>query len=137
MNIRPFEERDRDALIRLWKESGLVSPTNDPDRDIDLKLAQQPDLFFVGEVDGAIVATVMAGYEGHRGWINYLATGPNHRRMGFGREIMSFAEDRLAELGCPKVNLQVRGGNSQVVEFYESIGYSVEDRISLGKRIDA
>ncbi|MDG2308227.1 MAG: GNAT family acetyltransferase [Candidatus Binatia bacterium] len=135
--VRTYVPADQAGIIRLWEHCGLVSPSNDPKRDIDLKLSFQPGLLFVAESDGRIIASVMAGYEGHRGWINYLAVAPEHRREGLGRRMMGMAEDALRKLGCPKVNLQVRADNQAVVEFYERIGFAVEKRFSLGKRLDS
>ena len=135
MDIRSFKPADQDIVIELWQQCGLLAPGNDPVLDIQRKLAHGADLFWVGLVDGKIVASVMVGYEGHRGWINYLAVDPSWRRNGLGRRMMEAAEDRLSDLGCPKVNLQVRGDNKAVADFYRSLGYEVEDRISLGKRI--
>ncbi len=137
MNVRTYQPRDREAVIMLWQKCGLITPSNDPGRDIDLKVTEQPELFFVGELEATIVATVMAGYDGHRGWINFLATSPDQRKKGLGREMMHYAEAQLLSRGCPKVNLQIRAENAQVREFYESLGYVVEARLSLGKRFDA
>ena len=100
-----------------------------------MKMRFQPDLFLVGAVRGRIVSSVMAGYEGHRGWINYLAVDPDLQGEGIGRAMMGHAESALAALGCVKVNLQVRTGNSAVIGFYRSIGYAEEDRISMGRRL--
>ena len=133
--IRPFEKRDSADVVALWQRCNLLVPTNDPRRDIELKLSVQPELFLVAILDARIVGTVMAGYEGHRGWINYLAVSPDMQRQGIGRRIMAAAEARLAVLGCPKINLQVRGGNTAVVQFYERLGFVVEDRVSMGKRL--
>jgi len=135
MMVRSFRAADREAVIALWRACGLVAENNDPDADIDLKVATQPELLLVGELDGEVVATVMAGFDGHRGWINYLATSPAHQRHGLGREIMEAAEARLVARGCPKINLQIRSGNADVRGFYQSLGYDVEDRISMGKRV--
>jgi len=121
--------------VSLWHRCGLVRPQNDPHADIRRKRAVQPDLFLVGELNGSIVASVMAGYEGHRGWLNYLAVDPRLRRQGLGRAIVSDAERRLLALGCPKVNLQIRTSNHEVVEFYRRIGYSVDEVIGMGKRL--
>ena len=136
MQIRPFQLSDESAVIELWRTCDLVKPWNDPHKDIRRKLAVNPELFLVGLVDGAIVATVMAGYEGHRGWINYLAVSPNHQRKGYGREMMKEAERLLRRIGCPKINLQVRTANRAVIEFYRHIGYSVDEVVSLGKRLE-
>ncbi len=135
MDIRPFQEADRGAVIALWQACGLTRPWNDPSADIDRKLAVQRELFLVGSIENAVVATVMAGYEGHRGWLNYLAVAPAWQRHGFGRRLIATVEQALLERGCPKVNLQVRTGNAAVIDFYEAIGYSVDPTTSLGKRL--
>jgi len=136
MKIREFNRADQEAVIDLWKECRLVVPWNDPYKDIERKLKVGPDLFLVGEVSGSIIATVMGGYEGHRGWINYLAVSPRHQRKGYGRKIIEFVELRLKQKGCPKVNLQVRETNREVIAFYEAIGYGQDRVIGLGKRLD-
>ncbi|HTT73699.1 MAG TPA: GNAT family acetyltransferase [Thermoplasmata archaeon] len=135
MEIRPFEGADEDAVVELWQRCGLVRPTNDPHRDIARKRAVRPDLFLVGTESGRIVATVMAGYEGHRGWINYLAVDPELQRGGRGRALMDAAEQRLRATGCPKINLQVRRTNTGVIAFYRRLGYAEDDVVSLGKRL--
>ena len=136
MNIRPFQTTDEEAVIALWKTCGLVVPRNDPVRDIQRKLKVQADLFLVGCVGGDVVASVMAGYEGHRGWINYLAVNPSQQRKGLGQAMMDEAERQLRERGCPKINLQVRSTNVEVIEFYQHVGYDVDDVVSLGKRLE-
>ena len=135
MNIRPFRESDRAAVIALWHGCGLTRPWNDPSRDIDRKLAVQPELFLVGELDGRVIATIMAGYEGHRGWMNYLAVDPTRRGRGLGRALVTAVEQALLARGCPKLNLQVRSDNAAVVAFYEAAGYGVDPVTSLGKRL--
>lgn len=135
MRIRPFEESDTDAVVLLWETCGLTRPWNDPRKDIARKLEVQRELFLVGELDGRVVATVMAGYDGHRGWVNYLAVDPSERGRGFGRAVMREVEARLEQLGCPKLNLQVRTDNEQAVAFYRALGYEVDAAISLGKRL--
>ncbi len=135
MEIRPFRESDQDAVVALWRECGLVKPWNDPVKDIRRKLGIQRDLFLVGWMAGRLVATVMVGYEGHRGWVNYLAVAADCRRKGFGRVLMDEAESRLRSLGCPKINLQIRRSNTGVVAFYRSIGYAEDDVVSMGKRL--
>ena len=136
MHIRPYTAADEAGVIRLWERSELTRPWNDPRKDILRKLAVRPDLFLVGEIEGQIVGTVMAGYEGHRGWINYLAVAPEHRRHGLGRALMHEAERLLKLAGCPKINLQVRTANTSVIEFYRRIGYVIDDVVSLGKRLE-
>lgn len=138
MNVRTFEQQDEQAVVRLWTTCGLVVPWNDPHRDIQRKLKVQPEMFLVAcfEPDSRIVGTVMAGYDGHRGWINYLAVHPEHRRKGIGRQLMSEAERRLRAAGCPKINLQVRSGNASVIAFYREAGFTPDDVVSLGKRLE-
>ena len=135
MDIRPFKQADEAAVIRLWERCELTRPWNDPRRDIRRKLAVRPDLFLVGAIRGEVVGSVMVGYDGHRGWINYLAVDPDHRKEGFGRALMVEAELRLLREGCPKVNLQVRATNPEVVAFYQRLGYEVEEMVSMGKRL--
>ena len=133
--IRPFQAPDQNAIVQLWQECGLTVPWNDPYQDIALKLAFQPELFFVGTVAGQIVATVMAGYEGHRGWINYLGVAPTYQRQGIGSRMMARAEETLRNLGCVKINLQVRETNQAVIAFYKQLGFSNDHVLSLGKRL--
>jgi ribosomal protein S18 acetylase RimI-like enzyme len=135
MIIRSFELADESAVISLWERCELTRPWNDPYLDIRRKLQVRPDLFMVGLLDGVVVASVMAGYEGHRGWINYLAVAPEHQGKGFGRAMMAEAERLLVLAGCPKVNLQVRSSNKKVIEFYRRLGYAVDDVVSMGKRL--
>jgi ribosomal protein S18 acetylase RimI-like enzyme len=136
MDIRCFSPQDEPAVVALWERCGLTRPWNNPHKDIRRKLQAQPDLFLVGVLDGAVVGTVMAGYEGHRGWINYLAVAPEHRLRGLGRELMAEAERRLRQCGCPKINLQVRAANQDVIAFYRQLGFAVEDVVNLGKRLE-
>jgi len=135
MQIREFASADEEAVVDLWRKSDLVRPQNDPRKDIARKLRVRPDLFLVGLIDGRIVACVMAGYEGHRGWLNYLAVDPDHRHRGLGRILVTEAERRLKEAGCPKVNLQIRRSNAGAIDFYRKIGYDVDDVVSMGKRL--
>lgn len=136
MRIRPYEEGDEDAVVALWERCALTRPWNDPRKDIRRKLAVRPDLFLVGELEGKLVATTMAGYEGHRGWINYLAVAPEHQRKGLARRMMEEAERLLRVAGCPKINLQIRAANAGATAFYRAIGYTVDDVISMGKRLE-
>lgn len=135
MKIGTYKPSDESAVIDLWRRCGLVAPQNNPKADIQRKLEVSPELFLVGTLETEIVATVMAGYEGHRGWINYLAVAPHLQKTGYGRQIMEHAEGLLLERGCPKINLQVRSTNKQVIEFYQCIGFSVDDVLSMGKRL--
>ena len=136
MITRPFDKSDQHAVIDLWVDCGLVVPWNDPLKDIERKLKVDPDLFLVGELNGEIVASVMGGYEGHRGWINYLAVSSCHQRKGYGRLIMEAVELAIAQKGCPKINLQIRAANTDIAAFYKSIGYDIDNVIGLGKRLE-
>lgn len=135
LQIRVFETGDTDEVIRLWETCGLTRPWNDPLSDIMRKLDYQPEFFLVGLINGNIVASVMGGYEGHRGWVYYLSVAPEHRRKGYGKRIMEEVESRLLSAGCPKINLMVRNDNNAVVGFYNKIGYTTEETIELGKRL--
>ena len=135
ITIRSYGAADEAAVVRLWRSCDLTTPANDPQHDIRLKVAFQPDLFLVATLGADVIGTVMAGWDGHRGWINYLAVAPQAQRRGIGRDLMATAEARLRALGCGKINLQVRGSTANVVAFYERIGFAVEDRIGLGKRL--
>ena len=136
LKIRRYDPIDEKKVVHLWKACGLVVPWNDPHRDILRKLRVQGDLFLVGLLDGRIVATAMAGYEGHRGWINYLAVHPDQQRSGLGREMMDEVEARLRALGCPKINVQVRTSNKGVIDFYRAVGFKDDEVVSLGKRLE-
>src|SRR6185436_4224291 len=108
MELRRYAAADEAAVVDLWRRCELTRPWNDPHQDIRRKLTTQPELFLVGELEGAIIATIMAGYDGHRGWVNYLAVAPEHRTRGYGRQLMRHVEERLTAIGCPKLNIQVR-----------------------------
>src|SRR5262245_40730200 len=125
MKIREYNEADENSVIALWRECEMLVPWNDPRKDIARKLQVGRELFLVGVLDDRIIASVMGGYDGHRGWIYYLAVLPDFHLLGYGRAIMSEVETRLAARGCPKINLQVRAHNRKVIAFYESLGYKV------------
>ena len=135
MKVRSFQITDKQAVINLWKDCGLVVPWNNPEKDIERKMTVGSDLFLVGELDNKLIAAVMGGYEGHRGWANYLAVQPVHQGEGYARQMMEALETRLLEKGCPKINLQIRKTNVNVIRFYEALGYKVDASISLGKRL--
>lgn len=136
MHIRPFRAADEARVIELWHACNLVVPWNDPHTDISLKIALQPDLFLVAcDADGRVIGTVMVGWDGHRGAINYLGVHPAHRQQGVGRLLMHAAEERLRALGCPKINLLVRQTNVDVIAFYERVGYKLDPTVCLGKRL--
>jgi ribosomal protein S18 acetylase RimI-like enzyme len=137
MMIRCYAESDEAPVADLWREVFPGSPSwNHPETDIQRKLSVQRELFLVATVDSEIVGTAMAGYDGHRGWVYYVAVSPRHRRQGVGTALMKGVEQKLASVGCPKLNLQVRASNEEVVAFYEKLGYEVEDRVSMGKRLE-
>ena len=135
MIIRSYLPDDENSVIEIWRKCDLVKPWNNPKQDIERKLDVNPELFLVGSVDNRVVATVMGGYDGHRGWIYYLAVDPAYQKMGLGRQIMEAIEQKILATGCPKINLQIRVDNNKVMEFYKNIGYETEDRISMGKRL--
>jgi len=149
MQIRAFRPADTDAVVALWHECGLTRPWNDPHRDIERKLAVQPEMFLVGtepaepadtaDPDGTaeevVVATAMAGHEGHRGWLWYVAVASSHRGGGRARQIVAEAERLLLEAGCPKVQLMVRAGNDSAEATWGSLGYEVSDVVVYGKRL--
>ena len=136
MQIREYQDGDEEAVISLWTDCALVVPWNDPVKDLARKLKVQRELFLVGLDEHGIVATAMGGYDGHRGWINYLAVKPKARRRGYGREIMKAVESRIRIMGCPKINLQIRAGNKAVLAFYEALGYANDNVIGMGKRLE-
>lgn len=136
MEIREYLDTDEQQVIDLWMKCHLVVSSNNPKRDIHRKLKVDRDLFLVGTTDNRIIATVMGGYEGHRGWINYLAVDSAYQRKGYGRSIMQEVERRLRSKGCPKINLQVRAANKAVIHFYQLLGYTDDHVIGLGKRLE-
>ena len=136
LQIRACQPADGAAVIRLWEECGLVVSYNNPQRDIERKFKVNPEWFLVGILDGRIVASCMAGYEGHRGWINYLAVTPGYRRRGIASAMMREAEARLEAAGCPKIMLQIRETNLEVMQFYQKLGYVKDPVVSMGKRLE-
>jgi ribosomal protein S18 acetylase RimI-like enzyme len=134
MQIRQFHPDDQAAVIELWRRCDLLRPWNDPKLDIQHKVKQCDGLFLVGIIDGQIMASVMAGYDGHRGWLYLVGVDPAQRRQGFARQLITETERLLRERGCRKINLQVRETNQQVIEFYKRVGYSVDPVLSMGKR---
>ena len=126
-----------DDAVALWQVSGLTRPWNDPNADLMRALAG-PTSTVLGaqDVDGCLLGTSMVGYDGHRGWVYYLAVQPELRRGGLGRQLMHASERWLQERGVPKLNLMVRSTNAAVVEFYKSLGYKEGDVVVLGKFLD-
>lgn len=140
MKIRPFCEQDRSAVIKLWSDCDLTRPWNDLNKDISRKKAFQPELFLVGVIldiqdKEQVIASAMAGYDGHRGSVFYLAVSPEYQNQGIGQQMMSEIETRLMALGCPKLNIVVRSSNDKVLGFYDKLGYVPDDVVSLGKRL--
>jgi ribosomal protein S18 acetylase RimI-like enzyme len=137
MKIRPFQPSDEPAVVALWEACGLTRPWNDPRKDIARKLEVQAELFLVGALEERVIASVMAGYEGHRGWVNYLAVAPAARGRGYARRLMQRVEEELRRRGCPKLSLQVRSANTEALDFYRRLGYVQDESVSLGKRLIA
>jgi ribosomal protein S18 acetylase RimI-like enzyme len=136
MLIRHYEAADEPAVVSLWREVlPDAAPHNDPATAIRNKLVAGDGLFFVAELDGKVVGTVMGGYDGHRGWVYSVAVSPGERRRGIGSALVRHLESELAQRGCLKVNLQVRASNAGVVAFYLRLGYAVEERVSMGRRL--
>jgi len=135
VEIRQFQPGDEPAVIALWQRCELTRPWNDPHKDVARKLEVQRELFLVGVEGSTLVAAVMAGYDGHRGSVNYLAVDPAHRRRGHGAALMRRVEAVLAERGCPKINLMVRSTNAEVLAFYRKLGYAPDEVVPLGKRL--
>ncbi len=136
MNIRLYNDQDHDGVVQLWQEDEPnPSPWNDPREALRKKEDFQPGLLFVAEEGGVVVGTTMAGYDGHRGWIYSVVVSPVYRRQGIASGLLNFAEQELEKLGCTKLNLQVREGNDNAVALYKSLGYSIEPRVSMGKRL--
>ncbi|MBT3250201.1 MAG: GNAT family acetyltransferase [Candidatus Marinimicrobia bacterium] len=135
LKIRIFKENDSRDIISLWEQCKLIVPWNNPQYDIDRKMKDSPELFFVGEFNGCIIASCMAGYDGHRGWIYYLAVHPDHRRKSYALAMMSFAEKSLRKIGCPKIDLMIRNTNSDVIAFYKQIGYNADPVVVMSKRL--
>jgi len=137
LDVRVYRDSDEQAVVELWNRINPdPSPWNLPRDDIARKLRVQRELFIVAEIDGVIVGTAMGGWDGHRGWVYSVAVSPDHRREGIGTALMRRVERDLELMGCHKLNLQVRGSNVKAVTFYESLGYSTEDRVSMGKRLE-
>jgi ribosomal protein S18 acetylase RimI-like enzyme len=137
VDIRSFHRDDTEAVVALWRTAGLVRPWNDPYRDIERKLLVQPELFLVAVEGQRVVGTVMSGYDGHRGWLYYLAVDPSRRGEGIGGTLVREAERLLLAMGCPKVQLMVRPENEAARGFYEALGYVHFDTWATGTRLIA
>ncbi len=137
LKIRPFVESDETSVVDLWKACSLTRAWNDPHRDLARKLGTQADRFLVGLVNDELIASAMFGYDGHRGWVNYLAVQPANRGKGYARQLMMAGETLLTQAGCPKLSLQIRSSNHDVIAFYEHLGYATDEVVSMGKRLIA
>jgi len=133
--IRTFRPGDQSGVINLWRQCGLIVPWNNPETDIQRKLSTSPDLFYVGVLDDELIASCMAGYDGHRGWIYFLAVKSACQRKGLASRLVDHAESELIRLGCPKVELMVRKTNENVISFYQSAGYDIDPVMVLSKRL--
>ena len=134
--IRPFQTEDEASVVSLWQLCELTVPWNNPYKDIARKLKVQPELFLVGMLHSLLIATVMGGYDGHRGWINYLAVHPNFQGQGYAQQVMENVESKLRKRGCSKINLQIRIGNARVMAFYQKLGFTDDQALSMGKRLE-
>jgi ribosomal protein S18 acetylase RimI-like enzyme len=136
IEIRPYQSADQDGVVELWECVFPSAPAHNRPADvIRTKLGIQPELFFLAVDDDRIIGSAMSGFDGHRGWVYAVAVHPEFRRKGIGSQLMKKAESALRAMGCPKLNLQIRAENHPVQAFYESLGYHVEDRISMGKKL--
>ena len=134
--IRPFQTEDEASVVSLWQLCELTVPWNNPYKDIARKLKVQPELFLVGMLDSLLIATVMGGYDGHRGWINYLAVHPDFQGQGYAQQVMENVESELRKRGCPKINLQIRSANARVMAFYQKLGFTDDQALSMEKRLE-
>jgi ribosomal protein S18 acetylase RimI-like enzyme len=135
IQFRTFHPHDTEQTVALWQACGLTRPWNDPHKDIERKLQQEPELFIVAEHNGQLLGSVMAGYDGHRGWIYYLSVLPQYQSQGVGKSLVLQAEQRLHSKGCPKIQLMIRHDNSSVQDFYRTLGYEQAEVVVLGKRL--
>ena len=136
MTIVPFQEAHRQEVVALWRQVFPDDPPwNEPNSVIDAKLTVAPELFLVAAAGGRVVGTALGGYDGHRGWVYSVAVDPGCRRQGIASQLMAAVESALKARGCVKLNLQVRATNVAVVDFYRTLGYEVEERVSMGKRL--
>ncbi len=136
MQIAAAKESDADDVIALWEACGLTRPWNDPAADFRLALANQTSAILLAHIEGALVASVMTGFDGHRGWVYYLAVAPDSRKHGLGTKMMAAAERWLRERNAPKIQLMVRDGNEAAIGFYKALDYDVQPVVTIGRRLD-
>jgi ribosomal protein S18 acetylase RimI-like enzyme len=136
VDIVTYRDEYFGGVKTLWQEAFPEDPPwNTPEIAIPAKMATQPDLFVLATDGATVIGSIMAGYDGHRGWLYFVAVLASHRRRGVATALVREAERRLQMCGCAKINLQIRPSNAPVVEFYKSVGYEIEARISMGKRV--
>lgn len=134
--IRTATPDDAELVIALWNASGLTRPWNDPQTDFDLALTTPTSTVLIAGQGGAVEGSVMVGFDGHRGWVYYLAVDPQARRSGLGRALMLAAEDWLRGQGAPKIQLMVRADNAEALAFYGALGLETQAVTVLGRRLD-
>jgi hypothetical protein len=136
LTITSIEDSDVPEVVRLWKRAGLVREWNDPTGDIELARRESNSTILLGRHNGALVASVLVGHDGHRGWVYYVSVDPDHRLKDYGRQVMTAAEDWLRAHGIMKLQLMVRGDNAKVHAFYRSLGYYDQQRTTFAKWLD-
>ncbi|TMJ47294.1 MAG: GNAT family acetyltransferase [Alphaproteobacteria bacterium] len=134
--IKSIEDDDITEVIALWQRCGLTRAWNDPAADIALARREANATVLLARTDGTLVASVLVGHDGHRGWVYYVTVDPDHRSKGYGGQIMRAAEDWLRARGIEKLQLMVRGDNPEVHAFYQSIGYIEQERVVFAKWLD-
>jgi hypothetical protein len=136
LTITSIEDAHIPEVVALWQRCGSTRPWNDPEGDIARARKGNNATVLLGRDDGTLVASVMAGHDGHRGWVYYVTVDPDHRFKGYGRAIMAAAEDWLRARGMEKMQLMVRADNTQVHAFYRSLGYFPQERVTFAKWLD-
>lgn len=123
------------SIVALWEKTGLTRPWNDPTQDIQRALSAKSSTIFIAKNDHKIIGTAMAGYEGHRGWIYYLAVDPDYQKQGLGKKLYNTAEQWLKNQGAPKIQILIRADNQKVISFYEGLGFEKSSSLLMGKKI--
>jgi ribosomal protein S18 acetylase RimI-like enzyme len=136
VRIEPATAADRAEAVALWQAAGLTRPWNDPGADFNLALSNPTSVILLARDNAALIGSVMVGFDGHRGWVYYLAVDPGCLKSGTGRMLMKASEDWLAQLGCPRIRLMVRTDNLTALGFYKAIGYEDQDVVTLGRTLD-
>lgn len=136
MLIEPASATNKAEVVALWQACELTRPWNDPEADFDLALANPTSTILLARDGASLGGSIMVGFDGHRGWVYYLATDPEQRGRGIGRALMLAGEEWLKARGCPRIRLMVRDDNTQATGFYQAIGYERQDVITLGRTLD-